>query len=70
MNQNSVDQTDPEFQNPDLCGSLNFATKTKLSFLELLSFSNSPEVYPKDDKVDKASLSDWLSKVIHWEINL
>jgi hypothetical protein len=63
MDQNSVDQTDPEFQYPELCGNLHMATKTNLSFLEFLFFSNDSQPCQKEGRVDQQSLPDWLSMV-------
>lgn len=70
MDQFHLEQTDPEFKNPKLCGTLDFAKSWKLSYLEMLFYPNLTDPVQSEGTVDEASLSDWLSQVtIHLKSN-
>jgi hypothetical protein len=70
MDEFSLEQKDPEFKNPKLCGTLKFAKAWSLSYLDILSYPNLTDPIQMEGTVDETSLSAWFSPVaIHLESN-
>jgi len=64
MDEFSLEQKDPEFKNPKLCGTLEFANAWNLSYLDILFYSNLTDPIQMEGILDKTSLSAWFSQVI------